>query len=112
MLKEFKKVTLINSNANMKNIMSGEHSQAYGPGMDEGDAAQQNQLQHLVFGRFTSQRDAIKDIEAAIERIDAGVYGICEECGTEITEGRLKIIPFAKCCRDCQEEKERLRASQ
>ena len=106
MLREFKKSSLSSSKTNMNNFMSGEIRLACGSGMDDGDVALQNQFEHLVCGQFTAQRAAIKEIDAAMERLDEGSYGICDECGNEITEGRLKLVPFAKYCKVCQEDRE------
>ena len=41
-------------------------------------------------------------------KLREGTYGVCEECGGEITAERLKVMPFAVYCRDCQEKKEQL----
>ena len=42
------------------------------------------------------------DIEAALERLDAGTYGQCSECGVTIPPARLNAYPTAKRCIDCQ----------
>jgi DnaK suppressor protein len=42
------------------------------------------------------------DIEAALERLDAGTYGQCSECGAIIPPARLNAYPTAKRCIDCQ----------
>jgi DnaK suppressor protein len=42
------------------------------------------------------------DIDAALERIDAGTYGQCTDCGVIITPARLSAYPTAKRCIDCQ----------
>ena len=42
------------------------------------------------------------DIEAALERLDAGTYGQCSECGVTIPPVRLNAYPTAKRCIDCQ----------
>lgn len=42
------------------------------------------------------------EIEEAIERIDAGTYGLCEECGVAIPKARLQTVPHARCCVECQ----------
>jgi DnaK suppressor protein len=42
------------------------------------------------------------DIEAALERMDAGSYGQCTDCGVAIAPARLKAYPTAKRCIDCQ----------
>ncbi len=42
------------------------------------------------------------DIEAALERIEAGTYGQCTDCGVIIPPARLSAYPTAKSCIDCQ----------
>ncbi len=51
------------------------------------------------------QKNIIKDIEDAIDRIDQGDYGTCEFCGTDIGSERLEIIPTARLCIKCEEER-------
>ena len=48
----------------------------------------------------------LRDIEDALKKIEEGTYGICEECGEEIAEKRLKAVPWARLCIRCQEEQE------
>ena len=43
----------------------------------------------------------IAEIDAALARIDAGTYGMCARCGTEIPEERLELRPFASRCVAC-----------
>jgi RNA polymerase-binding transcription factor DksA len=43
----------------------------------------------------------IRMIEAALDRIDAGSYGVCVSCGDEISEERLNVLPATPKCRDC-----------
>jgi DnaK suppressor protein len=45
-------------------------------------------------------------IQAALARIDAGTYGICDTCGETISAERLKAIPMARRCVSCQERLE------
>lgn len=45
----------------------------------------------------------LHDIKIAIERLEAGTYGICGECGDPIPVARLKILPMAMYCTDCQD---------
>jgi DnaK suppressor protein len=52
-------------------------------------------------------RNAMREqIDEALLRLDEGTYGICEDCGREISEGRLKAVPFARRCIQCQEKAE------
>ena len=58
------------------------------------------------------ERRLIRKIQAALQRIDDGSYGICEECGEGIGVPRLKARPVTKLCINCkskQEEDEHLR---
>ncbi|TAM57113.1 MAG: hypothetical protein EPN50_09385 [Chloroflexota bacterium] len=60
---------------------------------------------------FAQQRDiALRDrslrelrlVEEALDRLDAGTFGACTNCGRPIAEGRLEAIPWAPLCIDCQ----------
>ena len=50
--------------------------------------------------------ETLKKIDQAIQRLEDGTYGRCEECEREISEARLRALPFATLCRDCQEQAE------
>jgi RNA polymerase-binding protein DksA len=43
-------------------------------------------------------------IDQALDRIRVGTYGICEDCGEPIPEGRLEIVPHARLCSACKEK--------
>jgi DnaK suppressor protein len=45
----------------------------------------------------------LQGIEAALDRLKRGGWGTCSECGGEISAARLRALPFAERCRDCQE---------
>jgi len=53
------------------------------------------------------ERKLISKIDKALERVEDGTFGICEECGEEITAGRLKARPVTTLCIDCKEEQEK-----
>jgi RNA polymerase-binding protein DksA len=44
----------------------------------------------------------LAEIDAALERIEEGTYGICETCGEPISEERLEAIPYTTQCIDCK----------
>lgn len=50
-------------------------------------------------------------IEAALERLDKGTYGVCEGCGRPISAARLKARPVTTLCIDCKTEAERAERS-
>jgi RNA polymerase-binding transcription factor DksA len=45
----------------------------------------------------------LRGIDSALERLESGHYGRCSDCGAEISAVRLRAMPFADSCRDCQE---------
>ncbi|TYO96657.1 TraR/DksA family transcriptional regulator [Geothermobacter ehrlichii] len=53
------------------------------------------------------ERKLANKIREALERIDSGEFGLCESCGEEIGEGRLKARPVATLCIECKTEQER-----
>ncbi len=53
-------------------------------------------------------REAMADIEHALERLDAGTYGSCEECGAAIPFERLEAVPAARFCVACPGRRPRL----
>jgi DnaK suppressor protein len=60
-------------------------------------AFERSQVQALV----RQAREHLAEIEAAVERVDSGTYGTCEDCGQPIGEGRLEARPVARTCINC-----------
>ena len=50
--------------------------------------------------------ETLHKIEEALSRLDEKTYGYCFECGDEISERRLRALPFAVRCKDCEEARE------
>lgn len=48
------------------------------------------------------RRERINDIDAALQRIKDGKYGICEKCGGEIPKEVLNLVPESRYCEDCK----------
>ena len=62
--------------------------------------------QELTLSLLGSEKDALDQIEAAIERIEDGSYGRCETCGVKIPKSRLEAIPYAAQCVQCASQQE------
>ena len=60
----------------------------------------------MEFALVQMKADTLSRIDEAMRRLETGAYGECAECGTEIPAARLKALPFAVLCRDCQEQEE------
>ncbi len=52
------------------------------------------------------ERRLIRKIQAAIERLEDGSYGVCDECGEDISVPRLKARPVTKLCINCKSRQE------
>jgi DnaK suppressor protein len=50
--------------------------------------------------------ETLGKIDQAMDRLEDGTYGLCQECEGEISAARLKALPFAHLCRSCQEAAE------
>jgi len=55
----------------------------------------------------SSDRETLQRIEAALDRIAKGTYGICLKSGKRISEQRLRAVPYAEYCLEVQEEMDR-----
>lgn len=53
-----------------------------------------------------SEREQLAAIHLALERIERGIFGVCEECSERIAEDRLLETPWKLCCRECEESAE------
>ena len=63
-------------------------------------------VSEVDFALMEMKSETLRQIDEALRRLEAGGYGVCSECGDEITEARLKAVPFAQLCRSCQEAQE------
>lgn len=74
---------------------------------DSGDESLANALADLNLTLLDRHIDGMRDIEAALQRIRNGEYGVCIDCGEKITFARLMAYPTAKRCIVCQEQREK-----
>jgi RNA polymerase-binding protein DksA len=72
-----------------------------------GDTATVTYDRELDYTLEESEEHKLAAIDAALARLDAGTYGICETCGNSIAEGRLEAMPWATQCIDCRRKAER-----
>lgn len=75
--------------------------------MDEVDQASSEYMQAFSFRLRGRERFLMDKIEHALRKIEAGEYGICEECEEAITLKRLQARPEAQLCIQCKEAQER-----
>ena len=75
---------------------------------DVGDQALMDLERELGISLMEMRNRRRQSIDEAITRLHEGTYGICAECGIEISEKRLQAVPFAKLCVECQSRAELL----
>ena len=66
--------------------------------------------QEMDFALMEMKARTLIRIDEALQRVDQGTYGTCDECGQDIAEARLLAVPFALLCLECQEREETLAA--
>jgi DnaK suppressor protein len=59
-------------------------------------------LDPVAYQAVASNRLVIGQISAALNRLDAGTYGLCTRCGSPIAPARLEVVPYAGACIQCQ----------
>ena len=60
----------------------------------------------IEFALIQMKSETLSKIEEALHRLEDGTFGYCFECGEEISERRLRALPFAVRCKDCEEARE------
>ncbi|MBS1816446.1 MAG: TraR/DksA C4-type zinc finger protein [Acidobacteria bacterium] len=60
----------------------------------------------IEFALIQMKSETLNKINDALIRLEQGDYGNCFECGEEIAEKRLRALPFAVRCKDCEEARE------
>jgi DnaK suppressor protein len=71
------------------------------------DSVSEERTRELDMILTDREKKKLLQLDDAIDRMEEGSYGNCEECGVKIPKGRLKVMPFAKYCVECQEKLER-----
>lgn len=70
------------------------------------DLSADNYEQEVATGLLQNEQAILVEIRAALDRLDAGTYGRCQDCGTEMPEARLEALPYARRCVACEERAE------
>ena len=74
--------------------------------LDQGESSEVDIQEDIEFALIQMKSETLTKIDAALRRLEDGTYGDCFECGDQITEARLRALPFAVRCKDCEEARE------
>jgi len=70
------------------------------------DIGSDNYEQDVTLNLLEGEHEELREIDAALDRIQLGTYGICEDCAKKIPKARLDAIPYARLCVKCKRERE------
>jgi len=74
--------------------------------LDAAEASEADIQDDIEFALIQMKSETLHKIEEALARLDERTYGNCFECGDEISERRLRALPFAVRCKACEEARE------
>src|SRR5262249_41349929 len=74
--------------------------------LDAVESSEADIQEDLEFALIQMKSETLNKINDAVLRLEHGDYGYCYDCGEEIAEKRLRALPFAVRCKDCEEAKE------
>ncbi len=74
--------------------------------LDSAETSEADIQDDIEFALIQMKSETLHKIEEALARLDEGTYGYCFECGDEVSERRLRALPFAVRCKDCEEARE------
>ena len=80
---------------------------ASGEPLDTADLAAEDFDHDLALGQLSGEQDVLYEIQAALHRIRAGIYGLCEVTGEPISKARLRAIPWTRFCQALEERLEK-----
>jgi DnaK suppressor protein len=74
--------------------------------LDDAESSEADIQDDIELALIQMKSETLHKIEEALARLDEKTYGYCFECGDEISERRLRALPFAVRCKDCEEARE------
>jgi DnaK suppressor protein len=74
--------------------------------LDQGETSEADIQEDIEFALIQMKAETLNKINEALARLEEGRYGHCFECGEEISQQRLRALPFAVRCKDCEEARE------
>ena len=74
--------------------------------LDAVESSEADIQEDIELALIQMKSETLNKINEALKRLEEGTYGNCFECGDEIAEARLRALPFAVRCKDCEEARE------
>jgi DnaK suppressor protein len=74
--------------------------------LDAAESSDADIQEDIELALIQMKAETLTKIDEALARLEKGTFGFCTECGEEISERRLRALPFALRCKDCEEARE------
>jgi DnaK suppressor protein len=74
--------------------------------LDAGESSEADIQEDLEFALIQMKAETLTKINEALGRLEEGTYGYCSDCGGEVSGPRLRALPFAVRCKECEEARE------
>ena len=106
---KFRKLLLLERQQIMQHLhrLEGDsESELDQTGGDSIDLAAMEINQNAIHKMGSREKKLLQKIELALAKVDAGEFGVCEQCGEDIALGRLEARPVTQYCIDCKTEQE------
>ncbi|MGE5360196.1 MAG: TraR/DksA family transcriptional regulator [Bacteroidales bacterium] len=106
MLDERKREILSEVQEKIRDVRSESSSARMNDVLDAGESSEVDIQEDIEFALIQMKAETLSKINEALARLEEGAYGNCFECGQPIAERRLRALPFAVRCKDCEEARE------
>jgi len=90
----------------IRGVRAEHGSLLLGRSRDDGEASEVDIQEDIELALIQMRFETLGRIDQSIARLDEGAYGRCSSCSEEISTSRLRAVPFAVRCRDCEEQVE------
>jgi DnaK suppressor protein len=103
-LLKLRKNILEESRQEIVSSAKGETRKLMEEALDTGDWSVVEHAESIKHSKLNAHRKTLIKVDEALHNISIGTYGHCDDCDEDINTERLRILPFAIRCRDCQED--------
>jgi DnaK suppressor protein len=102
MLQDRRRETQGDVQARLHDVRTGEPTKV----PDAGEHSEADIHDDIELALIQMRAETLVRIDEALDRLDAGEYGLCAECDAELSERRLRALPFAVRCTACEDRRE------
>ena len=105
-LEERRQDMMVEVHDRMRDVRTESNSATMLGVLDSVETSEADIQDEIEFSLIQMKAETLTKIEEALQRLKIGAYGNCFECGEEVSEQRLRALPFAIRCTVCEEERE------